>query len=327
MYNYGEMSFRSDMLGFGFALLSITVPTLGLAQDPPKITIKGSVEQIMTNGRFGGSEKTRDRLTKPTLIVESGNWALRGSYLYYPFCMWYETDETHLSYESNNFTWKFGRFITPVGQANWDTEWYSGFTFVPMIDLQFYHGFNFRERTTPGTSVEYVSGPYNFAASLSDPHTIPDRLLPHKLDRASLRTTWYHDGLQIGASGLFDTETFGSGEQMLSVDARFTIPNFQIRGEYLTYQSQTEHDKGFVVEASYRPPTSTDVTFVGRFEGIAGSPGSAPAKSNLETWTLGGKFRLPWDTRFLLNYTGGPDMNRVFLGGAWTFGLTKTLRF
>lgn len=295
---------------------------LGIAQD--KVQLSGSVEQFFVSAGYGELHKTRDRFTRLMGIATSGKWELRGSHWYAPVYFWYEVDETNLSYSDKDLRWRIGRFLLPVGQTNWDDQWYSGIVFWPLIESKTYGDQRLLARTVVGTDVEKSWGNHTLRVSASSSKPEVNRLLPSRLDRASVRWSYYQNGVIVGLSTYFDTKTGGNDERMVVADARWTLPQWTLRAEALDYKSDTAKVQGFFVDLYHRPKSWTDVTFVGRFEGRRSE---AQSVSNMQAWTVGAKAHLPLDFTFIVNYTGGPDMNKIFLGGGWSLGLSKTLRF
>ncbi len=279
----------------------------------------------MSSAGLGDEHKTRDRYSRWQGDLTWGNWNLRATYWYYPFCDWEEIDETTISYEEGPLRFRYGRFLLPVGQTTWDESWYSGFVFLPLNEFNAYGGWLRRERTGIGADASFTFGNQSLQASLTSRDHEQDRLAASRLDRASLRYTWYDDGLTLGASAFADTGSLGTQEQMLILDARYSVPNWIFRGEVLGYLSDSQKTTSFYLDAYYRPAGWSDVTFVSRFERRQNE--TSGGQEDLEQWILGAKARLPWDVQFVVNYAGGPDLNRVHLGGGWSFSLMKTLRF
>jgi hypothetical protein len=305
-------------------LIAVLLAADALAQDTTPVQLNGSFEQFFSSAGFGASHKDRDRFSFLTVSATSGNWRADASYWYYPHCLYYDLDESGLTYQDSDLTVKVGRFRLPVGGSDWYDQWYSGFVQLPLIEYGLYEGFQMLERTHAGLEVESTLGPQKFQAALTSADPAHNRLWPDSIDRISGRYSVYSNGLIVGVSGFVSTDHDRSTAQCMAADVRWTVPNWIFRGEHIWYQSANQQQKGYYVEVSHRPKGWTDVTLVGRYEGI---DVSRPTPNRLESWTAGARVRLPWDVTVQANYTGGPDMNRVFMGGAWSFGLYKVIQF
>lgn len=302
---------------------AVALAAIAEAQD--KVKVGGMIEQFFVSGGFGDEHRTRDRFTRFILDVEHGAWALRGSYWYYPFAGWYDLDETTVSYSDGPWRLRYGRFLVPMGQNQWDDQWYSGIIFIPLNDFNAYNGWLKRERTSIGADANYVFGNQSVNLAVTSRDLEQNHLAPDRLNQATLRYTWYRDGLTLGAAAVADTGSFGGDEQMLVADFRYTMPQWVFRGEVLSYLSDGQNTSSYFLDAYYRPKGWEDLTFVSRYENRKNTyPTSG---ENLEQWVLGAKYRLPFDAYFYVNYAGGPDMNNVFVGGGWSLKLTKTFRF
>jgi hypothetical protein len=307
-------------------VLAGTVAASAIARPVPvdDVTFSGLIEQFTINGRFGKSLKTRDRFTRIAIAAETGKWEFKGTYWYYPFWGWYDLDETHISYREDNFSWRIGRFMPAIGLTDWEDQWYSGFNFLPLTQMSTFSGRKLGYRTVPGTEFSYQYGNEQIKASLTSSQMEQGRFLASRFDRASLRYTWYQNGLTLGASGLMDLSNHGSTEQMLAADARYTTGHWIFRGEYRTYLSPTRKVQGGYVDGTFRFPGAANFTLVGRAE-VFRSQGTP--KSSVIGYTLGAKARLPFDFVIYLNYSFGPDMNRIFLGQGWSIALNRSFRF
>ena len=112
---------------------------------------------------------------------------------------------------------------------------------------------------------------------------------------------------------------------MLSLDVRWAVPHWGGRAEVLGYSEDGDTTKGFFVDVYHRPKGWTDVTLLGRYQGIDVDSGRYGGRHEL--LTLGAKVRAPFETTVAVNYTFGPGMNDVFLGGGWAIGVSRTFRF
>ncbi len=295
--------------------------TLVRAEEPK---VSGFIEQLTINGRFGAQIKTRDRFTRYGAIVEFGKWELKGSSWVYGFCGWTDLDESHIAFKDEKFSWKLGRFIPAIGQANWDDQWYSGFNFLPLTQSSNYAGRKLSERTSAGTEVAYDIGSHSIKASLTSSNFDANKFFPTNLDRANVRWTWFKDGLILGASAFMDVSKLGKNEQMLATDARLTFGHWIFRAEYRNYLSPTRKAQGFYVDGTYRFPGAANLSLVARAEAMKSQ--GIPTGSVIG-WTVGAKARLPFDFLLFVNYSFGPDMNRIFLGQGWSLALNRTFRF
>ena len=302
----------------------MALPVVLCAQSAP-LRAHFSVEEYLVDGHYPHGHATRDRYFRPYALLESGDWSLTATYWSYPACHFYEVDDTHLDYDDGSLHVKVGRFLVPVGQDDWDDEWYSGTVFMPMIQLIRYGSFGALWHTSTGAEASVPVGPGTFTAALVSSSQQKNQLLPDDFDRAVFRYQGYVQGLTYGVSALTDSKGLGKDERLLDLDLRYTTPHFIARGEMLGYSTTGSTNEGFYVDLYHRPAGWQDVLFVGRFEAYHFSKGTRLGRK--ERTTLGAKVRAPFDSTLMVNYIFGPSINGFFLGGAWAIGLTKTLRF
>ena len=306
---------------FGIIAAALMLPTLGQCQ---AFEFSGSIQTAFVSGTLKGKLKNGERFYRTHVSASKGNWTAKASYWNYVFCDWHELDETNIQYSTDQYTATIGRFLMPVGQANWDDQWYSSFVFVPLIEGHVYGGRKVLERTSTGAQFDLIAGANNYNLSLTNSDPQVNQPIASRLDRTSFRWKTYKSGVQFGLSALADSATLGKKEQLLVADIRYTVPHLIVRGELLGYQSPTQRNSGFFVDANFRPRNWQDLTLSLRFEQLSSH---LPTETKQEAWTLAAKARLPFESTLLINYTGGPDMGRLTLGGGWSFGLNKTFRF
>jgi len=285
---------------------------------------QGSFEQAFTSGKFLGANQTRDRFTRVQGIVDYKNWTATVSYWAYPYCGWFDLDETTLAFASGNSSFKAGRFLPPIAQVSWDDQWYSGFVYVPLIEGSMLGGRKVFERTSAGVQWDVQDRNQLLIMSMFGSNPNYDRLAPKKLDRAAIRYQVYRDGVILGASYMSDTEDRGAKEQVRSVDFRWTKPQWMVRGSFISYLSPSQVADGFFVDIAHRPKGWTDVTGLFRIESFRESRSSSKDQT---LYTAGAKVRLPLQASAYINYSFGPSINKVVLGGGWAVSLTRTYRF
>lgn len=293
------------------------------AQD--EVRVSGQVEKHFVYGTLADEYRLADRYTRSLIDVEKGPWSLRAAYWSYPFCDFHEVDDTKLSYQGNGWSATIGRFRLPASPSNWYDQWTTGFNMLPMIEMGAMAGRQPYMRTIVGIKAEGQSGPHGWSVSLTDAAQLQDRLLPEKLDRASLRYTYFDGSTVYGVYGLFDTEDFGAEEQILGADFRWTAPGWTVRGHGLTHTSDIDKTRGYYVEAVHRPQGWSHVSLVGRWDEYWNE--AVGASTKLESWLVGAKARLPDEWFVGLNYRGGPDRADLPLLGGWSIDLGKTFRF
>lgn len=307
------------LLVAGFFVLTSAIVA---AQDVPNV--QATWEQVFTSGTFLGPNKTRDRFSRFGLKADKGPFQVVAHYWAYPFCGWYDLDETYAAYSVNSdLTFRVGRFYLPLNQNGWDRMWYSGFTFVPNLYLHDYSGRKIFERTTPGATAEFQSGATNFQAGVFDQRAKTDRPLASKYDTAFAKVSHYVNGATIGASYLSDLKRQALRERLFGLDFRYAAPRWSAVGEWLSYSSTAEKVDGYLLEGAYRPVSKFDYTLHARFEDMRGS-GTA---GSFQTWTLGASVRAPFDSKVYVNYTGGGAISRTPLGKQWSISVLKTLNF
>ncbi len=305
-------------------MTALLLAGMAMAQDEQPVRLSGSFEEFFASAGWGDVYKSRDRFFRLSLNAEFGKWSATASYWDYPYCYWYEIDETNLKYEDNGFSAKIGRFRLPIGLSDWYDQWYSGFVQLPLVEYYFYGASQPLERTNTGIEAEQTLGAHRVQLAITDAEPLYNRVFAKRLDRLSGRYSYYDNGLTVGISGFVDSPGRGSNGTFTALDARYTIPNWILKGEQVWYRGTNQREDGYFVELSHRLKGLTNVTLVGRYEQIRIQE---PAEKRMEAWTIGSRIRLPWEITVQANYTGGPDMNRVFFGGGWALGLYKDFRF
>jgi hypothetical protein len=292
------------------------------AQEPTDpFNITGSIQQAFTSGRLGGNLKTDERFRRTQIQVEKGNYKLIATEWDYPFCGWRELDQAGLFFESGPTQAQAGRFLLPFNLVTWDAQWYSAFNFVPLIEFNFFDGRRMFERTVSGTRASHTSGnlSYDFAAFGS--RNDVDKLAPVRYDRAFFKVNHYNAGLNVGLSHVQDAFSATSRQSIHGVYANYTIPHWTIRGSALTASESSFRTDGYFVDLSHRAKNWTDLTLAARMEKFN------RGLTSQQQWVLAAKIELKSDTVFNINYSGGPDMNRVTLGGGFSLHLQKTFKF
>jgi hypothetical protein len=289
-----------------------------------ELSLSGSFQIAGVSGILAGNRKTTERFNRSQVTAEQGNWAARATIWNYTFCTWHDLDETTLSFQTPKLTARVGRFLAPIGQTNWDDQWYSNFVFLPFIETQTYGDSRLLARTSSGADVDYRMGRETIRVAFLNASPQWNRLLPDKLDRALVRVQSSQANAIYGFTAFSDTKNGGGDEQMLVADVRYTIPHWIVRAETLAYQSATQKFSGYFIDFNHRPKNWEDVTLAFRLQRIATMRG---VRNDINGWTAAVKTQLPWDVSLSVNYMGGPDMNRLTLGGGWGIGINKTFQF
>lgn len=292
--------------------------------EEPKLHISGSFEQFMVSGNILFHPTTRDRFSRGLIAAESGNWKLQVSHWYYPAAKWYDLDETTLTYQANDLRLRVGRLLTPLAQSNWDDEWYTGFVFIPFLEFSGYGGYGLLERTSAGADAAYVRGNNTLKVALVGSDPVTGKPFPKAFDRAVFKWQTTINNLILGFSTLVDTASTGKEQQIQAFDYRWTVPQWTVRGTVIGGSSPTEFRQGMYTDVYHRPKGWSDVTLVYRFEHMITNTG---VNAHQEIQTVGAKIRLPFATNLNVNYTYGPDMSNVPLGGGVSLALYKTFKF
>lgn len=319
------MSLFVTRLSLSAALIALAV-SASAQDEPAKLEVGGQVEQFVRAARVGDAFRAEEYMRRILIELTYSHFKLVGSYWWYPSWDLKETDEAWIGYEGDRASFKVGRFMVPFGQSDWYSQWYSGFVQGSFIEDHSYSGpwFPF-ERTSVGVQAD---------VTLGDSHTLhlagvdkdiqQDHLAPKRLDRAVARIEGYRSGITYGASAYVDTKTLGKDQRILALDARWTGPQWMVRGEILRADNDSQKVDGYFVDLTYRPKGWTDVTLVARNQAIRAE---GVGGYRLQNTILGAKVRLPLETTLAVNYAFGPDMNRQGVGAGWCFGLYRTFRY
>lgn len=299
--------------------------TVGVAQgqDQSNFQVRTTWEQVFVSGRVVNEPKTRDRFGRLQSTITRGQWSLRASYWDYTSCGWYDLDETTLTYSSKALQIRIGRFIAPIGQANWDDQWYSGFVFVPLIEGATYPTAKLAERTSAGIDLTWQNDADSFRVAVTSRNPNYGRPFADRLDAAAMRYERSIENLQVGLSTRVDTGSMGRDDQIRSADLRWTKDHVIVRAEWLGNSTAGLRKEGFFCDFTYRPVGWQDVTPVFRWERLT----DFATASQLESYIVGLKIRLPGDAWLYSNYAFGPAMSKTPLGGGWSFALLRTFRF
>ena len=315
---------RDKTMKRSLIVLLLGVSEIVAAQSAP-VTADFSIEQFYVGGRRGGEFVVRDRLTRASFSAETGAWRFNASHFYYGFCKFQEVDATNLEYSSGSLRLRAGRFLVPIGQTSWDEQWYSGHVFLNQVELSRYGGFAFMWHTSVGVDATLYCGRQTLQFSAVSSDQLKNRLVASKLDRGTVRIQHYENGVVYGLSALFNLDGIAQDERMLLVDVRWSVPQWGARAELVGFSKDGEKSNGYFVELYHRPKGWTDVTLVGRHEKFE-STKSGPTRT-MEANNLGVKLRGLFDTQLFVNYTFGPSMNNLYLGGGWAIQVNKTIRF
>lgn len=286
-----------------------------------EVRLSGSFEQFFVSGKFFGDRVTRQRLTRTRVEANHGNFGLVGTYWQYPSCGFDDLDETHFNFQSRNFSAKAGKFLPPIGQTNWDDQWYSGFVFLPLVETATYGSGKILFRTVAGVQADVPSsaGTFQFSAFNSDQDARTINM--SKLDRFTVRGQTTFKNAIFGVTRLSSPTSAGQGAQAWVTDIRWSVPQWIVKGEYMDYRQAGSDVRGFFFDAFHRPKGWSDVTLMSRVERLRDKTGQTSA------WTVGAKIRLPEEFFFNANYTAGPNQNSLMLGGGWSLGLFKIVNF
>jgi hypothetical protein len=285
------------------------------------IRVTGSIEQFFVSGKFFQNRVTRERLTRTQVQASHGNFSLVGTYWQYPACGFDDLDETNLRFNSNNFSAKVGKFLPPVGQTNWDDQWYSGFVFLPMVETASYGTGKILFRTVAGVRADTNANGANFQFSAFNSNQDARSINLSKLDRYSIRAQKMFQNTILGVTRLASPESASTRADAWVADLRWSVPQWIVRGEYMDYRQAGADVSGFFADVYHRPKGWSDVTLLSRVERVRSSGGTTSA------WTIGTKVRLPQEFFFNVNYSAGPNQNSQMLGGGWSLGLFKIVNF
>lgn len=314
---------RRTLFVVNFVSVCAILSATATAQVAP-IHTEGTVEQFFTNGRNFGENTTRDAFTRAQLAFDSGNWRLTGTYWYFPSYGWYDLDETTLEYSDSHQRARIGRFIPPIGLANWDEQWYSGFVYQPNIEAYIFTNRWLTLRTSPGLDYETHWGNDQIRIAWFGSDANYRRLFAKNLDRAAVRYQTNYRGLIAGLTYESDLSDNGKDEHLKALDLQWTAPHWILRGEVLGYSSDYGNVNGYFVDVSHRPQGWQDVTLLLRLEDFHATGANA---RRAQLVTPGVKVRLPFDIGLDVNYNEGPGMRSTPWGGGWALALYRTFRF
>ncbi|HZT42625.1 MAG TPA: hypothetical protein VFA07_10715 [Chthonomonadaceae bacterium] len=183
-------------------------------------------------------------------------------------------DENYLELGKDKFHWQVGRFRSAFGHSDWSDLYYSGFVRFPLIRMTTL-GKNFRlTRFDTGLSVRGEEKAVEYQIGWIDPFPRTYALLPNHPDHLIGRVQTYRGNLIVGLNALLKPDQLdAAGTRLFDLDFRWSVPQVQARGEFLTGQAQGRHAEGYYIDLFYHPVKLYRTTFLARLEGMSATGG------------------------------------------------------
>ena len=237
-------------------------------------------------------------------------------------------DENYVQMDSGDTRLRVGRFRSEFGFSEWSDQYYLGFIEPPLIRYD-YIGPNLSlTRVDSGLEWQQTSGPTQVTMALIDAKSGGYQLLPESLNHADIRVQRLVGSFILGANGLIDTD---GSNNAYGVDARWTSPHWQVRGEYDRGSSAKPVASGYYVDVLFHPAGLLRTTFVGRAEGVYNVQGlwdSTP----FGMWSVSGH-QYTIGVKQILNPTFTAELSRFYGDGEartapdWALQLVAYARF
>lgn len=183
-------------------------------------------------------------------------------------------DENYLELEKGNGRWRIGRFRSAFGHSDWADLYYSGFVRMPLMRSPRSPFGLPLSRMDTGIDFNGGSGALQYQLGWIDVAPSPYTLLPTRPDHLIGRVQTYRGSLILGANALVDAGRLGdTGTRLFDLDWRWSAPQVQMRGEWLTGRARGHHADGYYMDLFYHPIGLHRTTFLARVEGVGASGG------------------------------------------------------
>lgn len=306
-----------------WALMCLGSFVTSMAQEHP--SLHGSIEEYdwarQEKGKLLGRQRAiwiRGELTLNSAVTVVSTWLKfysRKDML----------DENYIGINIHGVQTRTGRIRPKFGFNDWEENWYVGFVRPPLVKMQglssdvnllgFVSGFE----ATAGTPEIQITG------ALVDPTLDSYQWEPRRMDASVVRLQGYRSGIILGLNSL----SRGSRPNSPSVsayglDLRYTVPQWQFRGEVIHSKSGGMTNQGYYADAFFKPFGAPKTTFLGRIER---AESDSPNMVDSHLVTLGVKQVLtPWLQLDVLHSWGNHGTLSENSRG-WTFQIITFIRF
>lgn len=294
----------------------------GLAALAPAQEFHGELEYFYFGAPMEGRFKVIERTQRFSFSLSEEEYRLVFGYWWVGQFDVSELDENYIEYTGRDWSILAGRHFSRFGLTDWYEQWYSGFVRSPFVHTvpMSNEMLRFRSRYDAGIIASGRIGEFDIQAGLTDPVTTPWQIGPERLDHGFARVQTMTGPFILGASALVggeDTAVYG-------LDARWSIPHWQARGEVMFDQFDGADGTGFYADVFHRPAGWTDATLLARWQAID-HPHAGGTFQSMST--VGAKVRVNDYIYFDANYSFGPDSAMVKAQQGWSFQLRFSYRF
>jgi hypothetical protein len=284
--------------------------------------IAGVIEQYSWARTEGGKFVGRERATwisGTAFLADSA----RFTFGYFKYGESDQLDENFLELGDDGSRFRLGRIRPSFGFSDWSEGWYYGLINAPMVRFM---PIGDTRLLTMGSGAEVRGGDpkLQYQVSLVDMSLDEYQVLPDNPSHLFARVQTYGKGLIVGLNAISGVTGSSSGTRAYGLDARWTTPQFQARGEYVVSGSDGFKTRGYYLDLFYKPFGLPNTTFVGRAQAISAMPWD-PRPS--EAYTLGIK-QVVWSGLTIdLNYTFGNDGAMNASSKGWAIQAMSSVRF
>lgn len=232
-----------------------------------------------------------------------------------------ELDEVYAEYEGHEWSLLAGRHFSRFGLTDWYEQWYSGFVRSPFIHTvpMTEDRLRFRSRYDVGALVSGQIGSVDLQAAILDVSTNSWQVGPGELDH------WFLRGQTMIGSGILGASILGDDDgALIGVDARWSIPNWQLRSEIMLDDLNGDDGTGMYIDVFHRPKGWTNATLLARWQSINHPHAGSGIQSML---TAGARFRINDFINVDMNYSDGPQSAQTDAQRGWSFQLRFSYRF
>lgn len=292
------------------------------ALDQDRWKFSGQLEFYHWNSKQGTADKVSQRARWLQLQIDFSDSArlVGGEFTTNQIVM---ADETYLEF-GNEESLKLGKIRPALGFSDWN-EWYTGLISAPIVRRgKFSNGFSLQSF---GSGVEASGGTPQLQYKLAffDGSLRRRQILWDTPDRFAARLQTYQAGVILGLNGLFDlNRSHAHATNLYGVDAWWTTPQLQVRGEYFWDGTQNAKGKGAHIDGFLKPFGWAHTTLVARAQNFTGAN---PAPKGAELYTVGLKQDLSRQLSLDINYSFGPVSNATKSDRGLKVQLLSKIRF
>ncbi len=288
--------------------------------------ISGEYEDYLLAFRRGTKFIGRERAARLKISYDSGPFEVVASYYTAPAFHSQSLNESWFGYKRSAYTVRLGQLMLPIGQSDWDDQWYDPANTFPSVETYPFIKNTSLNSTTPSLMAVGSNGAEQLAVSAfgiaSAPSEYKNNLVSDAVDGLAARYQRYFANTIIGVSTAQSLPGRTRDAGLYCVDGRYTIPHLVTRGEFLWNTRPTDRSQGGFITFTYRGDHWSDASLFFRFQMLHQQSGIFDQRE-----VLGAKIRAPYDFTVNINYTMGPHMGAFRSGAGWSVQLYRVYRF